>query len=365
MKILHVFRTPVGGLFRHVRDLVRGQSGLGHEVGILCDSSTGGAVADELFKSILPRCSLGIQRIEISRLPGLGDISAIFKTKAHAKKIGADVVHGHGAKGGLYGRLAARALGVPSVYTPHGGSLHYNWLAFPGFLFLGSEWALAHIGSAMIFVCEFEQQSFAKKIGLAGKLNAVVYNGLWPEEFARIEPRGDAADVLFMGDMRILKGVDVLLKALALVKHKRGVSTNLVGDGPDLAQFQKLAGDLGLSENVKFLGRLPTAEALKCGRLLVMPSRAESFPYVVLEAAAGRVPMIASDVGGIPEILSSENLCPPNNADALARHIEMALATPETANQTAEALSETIKSRFNASDMAKNVTEFYAKLRGN
>ena len=137
MKILHVFRTPVGGLFRHVRDLARGQSDLGHEVGIICDSTTGGQVASDLLASVAPSCSLGIERMGISRLPGFGDLSAITGTRKHAQKLGVDIIHGHGAKGGLYGRLAARSLRIPSVYTPHGGSLHYNWLAFPGFVFLG------------------------------------------------------------------------------------------------------------------------------------------------------------------------------------------------------------------------------------
>lgn len=365
MKILHVFRTPVGGLFRHVRDLARGQAELGHDVGLLCDSSTGGVVADQLLEAVLPFCRLGIQRIAISRLPGVGDISATLKTRAHARKISADIIHGHGAKGGLYGRLAARALGTPSVYSPHGGSLHYNWLAFPGCLFLTSEWVLSHMGSAMIFVCEFERLSFAAKIGLAGKPNVVVYNGLWPHEFTRVVPHGDAADVLFMGDMRVLKGVDVLLHALAIVGRKRAVSSNLVGDGPDQALFQKMAVDLGLAKSVRFLGRLPTADALKCGRLLVMPSRAESFPYVVLEAAAGQVAMIASDVGGIPEILPQENLCPPGNADALARHIEMALAIPDAATLAAGALSDKTRSKFMAADMAKNIVAFYAQLSVN
>src|SRR6185436_2794301 len=149
MKILHVFRTPVGGLFRHVRDLARGQSELGHEVGIICDSSTGGRVAADLLNSTAPYCSLGIERLKISRLPGLGDLSAASTIKAHARKLGVDIIHGHGAKGGLYGRLAARALGIPSVYTPHWGSLHYRWPAFPGFVFLASEWALARIGRGM------------------------------------------------------------------------------------------------------------------------------------------------------------------------------------------------------------------------
>ena len=362
MKILHAFRTPVGGLFRHVRDLARGQSELGHEVGIICDSTTGGQVASGLLDSIAPHCSLGIARIGISRLPGFGDLSAITSTRKHAQILGVDIIHGHGAKGGLYGRLAARSLGIPSVYTPHGGSLHYHWLAFPGFVFLASEWALARIGTGMIFVCEFERRSFARKIGLGGKPNTVVPNGLWPEEFNAIKPDKNAADVLYMGDMRHLKGVDVLLKALALVRNKRPLTACLVGDGPDTVEFRKLAETLGLGISVAFPGRLPTSQALKRGKLLVLPSRAESFPYVVLEAAAGRIPMIASNVGGIPEILPAKNLCPPGNPDALARHIEMALAIPAAIAEDAKTLSETVQTSFSAEAMARRVTNFYQQL---
>jgi glycosyltransferase involved in cell wall biosynthesis len=362
MKILHVFRTPVGGLFRHVRDLTRGQAALGHEIGIICDSSTGGQVASDLLESVAPYGSLGIERIELSRMPGLGDLSAVTATRRHAQKLGVDIIHGHGAKGGLYGRLAARSLGIPSVYTPHGGSLHYQWLALPGFAFLATEWALARIGTGMIFVCEFERQSYAKKIGLGSKPNTVVHNGLWPEEFSTVKPDKDAAAVLYMGDMRQIKGVDVLLKALALVRRKRAISACLVGDGPDTAEFKKLAERLGIETSVAFPGRLPTAQALKRGRLLVVPSRAESFPYVVLEAAAGRVPMIASDVGGIPEILPAKNLSPPDNPEALARHIEMALAIPSSIAEDAKALSDTARKSFDAGAMARNVTAFYQRL---
>jgi glycosyltransferase involved in cell wall biosynthesis len=362
MKILHVFRTPVGGLFRHVRDLARGQSELGHEVGIICDSTTGGDTANVFLRGTAPLCSLGIERIRISRLPGLGDLSASSAVKAHAKKLGVDIVHGHGAKGGLYGRLAARSLGIPSVYTPHGGSLHYRWLGFPGAAFLGTEWALARIGSGMIFVCEFERKNFAKKIGLGSKPNAVVHNGLWPKEFTPVKPSKDASDVLFLGDMRYLKGVDVLLKALAIVARKWSITACLAGDGPNLAEFKGLAEKLGLGSSVQFPGRLPTAQALKLGRLLVMPSRAESFPYVVLEAAAARVPIIASGVGGIPEILPANNLCPPGNPEALARHIEMALAIPKAIAKDANMVAEAVKTSFSAAIMTRDICDFYQQL---
>lgn len=363
MKILHVFRTPVGGLFRHVRDLARGQKALGHDVGILCDSSTGGSIADAHLREIAPHCSLGIERIKISRLPGFGDVSAVFATKTHAKKIGVDVIHAHGAKGGLYGRIAGHLLGVPSVYTPHGGSLHYNWMAFPGGVFLGSEWLLSKIGSGMIFVCEFERNNFARKIGLGSASNAVVHNGLWPDEFQKIIPRSDAADIFFIGDMRVLKGVDVLIDALSIVRRKRNVTANLIGDGPDMGQFQRQVQELGLGDDVRFLGRLPTAEALTCGRLLVLPSRAESFPYVVLEAGAGQVPVIASDVGGIPEILPAAHLCPPDNPQALARHIELAMTIPGDVARESEALAHRLKVGLGADKMAEEIVAFYSKIR--
>ena len=72
--------------------------------------------------------------------------------------------------------------------------------------------------------------------------------------------------------------------------------------------------------------------------------------------------MIASDVGGIPEILPAKNLCPPNNPEALARHIEMALAIPATIAEDAKALSESAKTAFDAEAMARDVTAFYQCL---
>jgi glycosyltransferase involved in cell wall biosynthesis len=72
--------------------------------------------------------------------------------------------------------------------------------------------------------------------------------------------------------------------------------------------------------------------------------------------------MIASEVGGIPEVLPAKSLCPPNNADALARHIEMALAIPTASTEDARALSDTVKTSFSVTTMARNITAFYQQL---
>ncbi len=357
MRILHVFRTPVGGLFRHVRDLARGQHELGHDVGILCDSATGGATAAGLLAETEPFCGLGVTRIPISRLPGWGDIGGIRQTLDYAKKTRPDIIHCHGAKGGLYGRIAGRRLGIPTVYTPHGGSLHYEWRSPTGIVFLAAEWFLARIGTGILFVCEFEKSAFDAKIGLGTKPFAVVYNGLWPEEFTPRTLDADAADILFVGDMRLLKGVDVLLQALERLGP--GVTACLVGDGPDLETFRQMAKARNLS--VSFPGRMLAREAFRRGHILVMPSRAESFPYVVLEALAQSVPLLASRVGGIPEILDDAQLVPPDDVGALADAIGLALASDHL-DADAGTRMERVRQGFSAARMIDGVMALYGRI---
>ena len=362
MKILHVFRAPVGGLFRHVRDLSRGQAELGHEVAIVCDASTGGTVAENLLENAGQYCSLGIRRIVISRMPGFGDMIAAARVSAIAKSLGADIIHGHGAKGGLYARLAGKLASKPSVYSPHGGSLHYDWGQPAGLAFLSAEWSLARLGDGIIFVCEYEKSLFQRKIGLAGIEHAVVHNGLWPEEFAAIPQQPDASDFVFIGDMRPIKGVDVLIEALALIKQRRAVSAALVGDGPNLAEYKALAKTRGLEGSIAFPGRLPTATALSLGRTMVLPSRSELFPYVILEAAAAAKPVVATAAGGIPEAIPLSGLVPPGDAIRLAGRMMENLTDPAAASASAEKLREKLKGRFDALRMSEQILSFCQRI---
>ncbi|MGE3830565.1 MAG: glycosyltransferase family 4 protein [Parvibaculaceae bacterium] len=347
-------------MFRHVRDLVRVQSALGHAVGIVCDSTTGGAQADAAFARLDPQCSLGIHRLPIGRMPGLGDISGANAVTRIAKPLGLDIMHGHGAKGGVYARLASARLKVPAVYTPHGGTLHYDWASPKGMAFLGAERLILKRGAGLIFVCEFERDTFARKIGLGGLPNTVVNNGLWPEEFVAIEPDADARDIVFLGELRTLKGVADLIQALAQLP---GVTATLAGDGPDRAQFEQQARELGIADRAAFTGAMAARRAFAMGKLFVMPSHAESFPYVILEAAAARLPMVAARVGGIPEIVPSDMLVRPRDPQALTRAIRSRLDDLGGARAGAATLAESVSQRFQAQAMGENVTDFYRKVR--
>jgi len=359
LKILHVLRSPVGGLFRHVIDLARAQAARGHQVGIVADSSTGGARADAAFASLSGQLALGLTRVPMSRHAGLSDLSAQRHVARRAHDADADVLHGHGAKGGAYARLCGgRAI---RVYTPHGGSLHYNRSSPVGFLYLTLEQLLMARTELFLFESRYGRDAFTAKIGTPRSLVRVVHNGVTAEEFAEVVAQEDATNVVFIGELRLLKGVDVLLEALALVARERPVTATIVGDGPDAGQFREQAERLGASSSTRFLAPMPAREAFKLGRLLVVPSRAESLPYIVLEAAAAAVPLITTNVGGIPEVFGpqSSRLIPPGDATALAAAISSALADPAALRNESLTLRARVQAGFSADVMADAVLAAY------
>jgi glycosyltransferase involved in cell wall biosynthesis len=194
----------------------------------------------------------------------------------------------------------------------------------------------------------------------------VIPNALQPADFTPHQAKANAADFLFIGELRQLKGVDVLLEALASVASRRPVEAVIVGAGPDAQKFKNLARELRLDHSVDFPGAKPAQAAFPLGRCLVVPSRAESMPYVVLEAAAAGMPLIATDVGGIPEIVNGTDtpLIKPGDASVLAAAMQLFLAHPEVAQQRAERLKAAVAERFTVAGAADAVLAFYADRLG-
>jgi len=358
LKILHVLRSPVGGLFRHVIDLARAQATRGHQVGIVADSSTGGARADAAFETLEGQLALGLTRVPMSRHVGLSDLSAQRHVVRRVRETAADVLHGHGAKGGAYARLCG---GAVRVYTPHGGSLHYSRSSPVGLLYLTLEQVLMRRTELFLFESGYGRGVFTAKVGRPAALVRVVHNGVTADEFVEIKPQTDSTDVVFIGELRMLKGVDVLLDALAQLSRERQITATIVGDGPDAAQFRAQAERLGLSSAVRFLPPMPARDAFRLGRLFVAPSRAESLPYIVLEAAAAAVPMITTKIGGIPEIFGPQatSLIVPDDPGALAHAIAAALGEPAQLRNEALTLRARVQAEFSADAMADAVLAAY------
>ncbi|KAB2943695.1 MAG: glycosyltransferase family 4 protein [Hyphomicrobium sp.] len=371
MRIIHCFRAPVGGLFRHVLDLSGEQAARGHEVGYILDSTVSDPLTEARLAKAEGHLTLGIARIPMGRLPGPRDLATSRAVRDIARRLHVDVLHGHGAKGGAYARLAARELrldgrNMATFYTPHGGSLHYKLSSPQGILYAAIEKFLVRYTDGLIFESDFIRRVYNRKVGARGVPERVIPNALQPGDFAPHQPNTDAADFLFIGELRQLKGVDVLLQAIARLAALRPVRAVIVGAGPDATAFKALAHQLGLDAVVDFRDAMPARAAFALGRSLVVPSRAESMPYIVLEAAAAGIPLLATNVGGIPEIVNGTGtpLMPPGDAEALARAMQGFLDDPEGAKARAERLKTAVAERFTVARAADEVLAFYAERLG-
>jgi len=361
-RILQVLRAPVGGLFRHVADLTRGLVARGHAVGLVMDAADAGPRWERVIDELAAIAPLGVTRVAMARRIDLSDVSATRHMMQRIRAEAIDVVHGHGAKGGAYARIAgtlARRGGAPSrFYTPHGGSLHFAPSSLEGRLYHTLERMLARTSEAIFFESDFAKAGFADMLGLSSPEWPVVANGLLASEFEPIAVDPVAADVLFVGEMRTLKGVDVLIEALARLPAVRAL---LVGAGPDRAAFEESVARRGLAGRVRFADPMPARDAFARGRIVVMPSRAESLPYLALEAAAAGRPLIATDVGGIPEIFGAERsrLIPPADAEALAGAVRAALDDPSRAVAEAERLRAHVRTVFDVERMVEAIVATY------
>jgi len=362
LRILHVLRSPVGGLFRHVIDVVRGQVARGHAVGIVCDASTGGTRADSILDSVSPSLSLGLLRLPMGRQLAIGDYFVTRQLAQHVDKTAPDVLHGHGAKGAAYARLAAPAGGPIRAYTPHGGSLLFRPSTVVGRFYLTLEKILKNRTDLFVFESAFIERLYREKVGAPHTVARIVPNGVAKEEFVEVPPRPDATDLLYIGELRRLKGVDLLLSAIAALRAKGvALSATIVGEGNAHAELQRQARDSGLDEAVRFLPPMPAREAFATGRVMVVPSRMESFPYIVLEAAAACKPLIATNVGGIPDMFGpfADRLIPADDPEALESALADAVNHPDTTNVTARLLRERIQATFSLDDMVDGGIDAY------
>ena len=364
LRILHVLRAPVGGLFRHVMDLSREQAARGHCVGIVADSITGGENASRQLAALEPSLKLGLMRIPMRRQPHLSDLPAIARIYRKVLRLRPDIVHGHGSKGGLY----TRALGflpcpkrAARVYTPHGGSFHQQ----PGHgLYMAVERLVESKTDLLLFESDYIARQFAARVGQTYALQRIAKNGLRPDEFIPVPAAPDAADFLYIGELSSYKGVDTLIKALAAIHAggKWAPRLVIVGCGAERDRLAAMVEHYELNRYVAFCGVRGAREAFALGRIVVAPSRAESLPYIVMEAIAAGKTIIATDVGGVPEIFGPcrDRLIPRDDPAALAQAMIAALEK-DPAQEAAEhaILARHVADHFSVCVMVSSVLAAY------
>lgn len=364
LRVLHTMRAPLGGLFRHVRDVVKGQAEAGYDVGVVCESNPSDPLSESRLDDLAGHCALGVHRIHMSRHAGLGDVHAVRALREVVERLLPDVVHGHGAKGGAYARLTPKAKGRVRLYTPHGGSLHFSRGSPAGLLYHSVERFLVGRTEGTIFESQFGLDRFSQIIGKLSDHVRVIHNGITAQEFDPITLSSAPFDFVFLGELRELKGVGELLAAVAVLKKDKPVTLVLVGSGPEEARFKAQAATLGLDACVRFEAPMSARDAFALGRCVVMPSHHESLPYVVLEAAGASRPLIATHVGGIPEIFGpmSTRLIAPQSVEELAQAMGAFLDAPDGFHVAAAKVRMQMLSGFSAHHMVTQINCFYSEL---
>jgi glycosyltransferase involved in cell wall biosynthesis len=194
----------------------------------------------------------------------------------------------------------------------------------------------------------------------------VIQNGLAPAEFEPVPLDPDAKDFVFIGEFRDVKGIPVLIEALGALRRPDGrpASIAMAGGGPDFELWQQQIATRGLSDRIELLGVRPAREAFRRGNVLVVPSLAESLPYVILEGTAAGRQVISTTVGGIAEIFgpTAGSLVPPGDVRALRAAMQRALDDPAWAQSEATQRLEFVRPRFSIAHMTDQIEALYREI---
>jgi glycosyltransferase involved in cell wall biosynthesis len=301
VRLLHVVEASFAGVGRHVLDLAEGLLARGHRV----DLAYSPRRSDASFRDRLARLE-GLQpwTVDLRREPHPSDLAGVRAVWKGLRTRGPfDLVHGHSSKGGAVARLAAAAAGVPAVYTPHA-----IWTMDPTSPALARSavaWAerlLARVNGLVIAVSPAEGEHLAR-LGIPPRRRRVVLNGIRAvdlptgnEARCALELPREAVVVGFVGRLAKQKAPDVLVSAFRRVAraHPEALLA-LVGEGPLRPMLQRQVEQLGLKEKVRWLGERDGQRAMVAFDVLVLPSRYEGLPYVLLEALAAGVPIVATE----------------------------------------------------------------------
>ncbi len=330
-RIVHLC-TParVGGLERVVQALSREQAARGHDVTVLAVVGDP-ATAEAFFE---PFAGSGVRTIAMVfggreyRRERRGIREAVLERRAH-------VVHTHGYRVELLHGGPLRRAGLAVVSTVHGSS------RMGGLTHL-MEWmqlrALRRFGGVVAVSSPLERTLL--DVGVArDRLHRIpnvvpLAAAALPRDDARRAlglPTGTEPVLGWVGRIVPVKGMDVFLRAVALMPKGTHV-ISIIGDGPDRAPMEALARELGIADRVRFHGELPdSAKLLAAFDAFVLSSRSEGTPIVVLEAMRASLPIVATAVGGVPDVVQDPGtgwLVPPESPEALARAMGDVLADP-------------------------------------
>jgi len=297
------------------------------------------------------------------------DIKWLFSLIGVMKTRKVDLIHAHEFAMNTYGSIASAVTKVPIITTVHGKNYYHDkWRRRVAYRFVSKQ-------STMVAVSADIKRFLIEKVGINHERIVTIRNGIDTKLYrtddavrrsVREELGIDEEQPVIgaVGNLYPVKGHTYLLKAMAIVKEKYPHAMLVIaGRGEILDQLREEARGLGIKQKVVFLGFSEKIPAfLQSLDIFVLPSLSEGLPLSVLEAIAAGKPVIATNVGGISEVLDdgyAELLVPPRNPDALAEKILLLLRNPELASRLRGLGRMKVEKEFSLNSMMEKYQELY------
>ncbi len=374
--VLHVIEATIGGTRRHVVDACRGLARRGVRVSLVAS-----ALREPHFREDLRE--LASDGVEIREIPMVRairpttDLSQTLQLRRILRELRPDIVHTHSSKAGAIGRLASWSSGVGArVHTPHTFAFLFGAMFSPTSrsLFRAVEKELARKTDRFLAVSDDEASTFRSAGFIPEQKLRVVPNGVDPAAFHSAEPlaRGELGVpegvplFLVVGLLNIAKGQDLAIEALAS-PALNDAHLLLAGSGEMEPELRRLAAKLGVTQRVHFLGwRDDIPRLLRTADLLLLPSRWEGMPYIVLEAMSAGLPVAATRVDGARALVESSGcgvLCAEATPASLAASVAHILSLDaEQRRQLGSRGESAVRERYTLDRMVDGMLGVYSEL---
>jgi glycosyltransferase involved in cell wall biosynthesis len=368
MKILYgITKSNFGGAQRYVFDLARYAKKAGHEVAVVVGE--GGALTEKLKNH-------GVRVIQIETMgrdiSPLNDIRSFLKLLEILDAEKPDVFHTNSSKMGGIGGLAGRIMGVKKIiFTSHGWAFNEPRPAWQKIPIKFLAWLTLLLCHKTICVSEKTREQVQGFPFVRNKLvvvrNSIESFDLLPKSEAR-KSLGIPEDPNFvvgtLAELHPIKGLDILIEAWEKFVKKHNAQLVILGEGEARADLEELAEVLGVKDSIIFKGYVEDAKKyLNAFDIFVLPSRSENLPYALLEAGLSGLPVIATNVGGIPEIVetgTSGVLVDPEEPDTLFSTLILLAENKDLRKRLGEKLRENILKNFSLKRMAGKTLEVYS-----
>jgi len=363
LKVLALIdHLALGGAEMLLSQFAGAAPGAGIRLSVTCLSDRDGNPAAK------PLRAAGIEPVILDTPQRLG-LRSLLAVRRHVAEVEPDIVHTHLGSAGVLGSLAARSLGVPAIASIHAMAWSSD-MSTRARLKLGA-FARRHGAARVITVSEAARLAYLAQGWDAPDRVVAIHNGIdaFPERGAREAVRRELrldSDALVLGMFSALrpeKGHDVAIGAVELLRSRfPNLRMVIAGDGPIRADLSRLA--LPLGDAIVMTGpRFDVMRLLDATDLYLQPSRADAFPTALLEAMAASVPVVATAVGGIPEIVVHDRtgvlVAPPPTAKQLAEAIASLLDDPHRRGRLAEAGRRRYEKRFTADPWVRKTRALY------